>query len=66
MNVLINNSAIKPPIRIVHLCLFRAFGLSYLERLNASFEAQEDRYGVMGVCFRSPRVLDALAAQGFT
>jgi fructuronate reductase len=69
MNVLTNDRGIKPPIRIVHLGLgafFRAFGLAYLERLNASIEAQEDRYGVMGVSFRSPRVRDALAAQGFT
>lgn len=36
MNVLTNNPVIKPPIRIVHLGLFRAFGLAYLERLNAS------------------------------
>ena len=51
----------------MYICaFFRAFGLSYLERLNASFEAQEDRYGVMGVSFRSPQVRDALAAQGFT
>ena len=44
---------------------FRAFGLVYLERLNATIDARQDRYGVMGVSFRSPAVRDALAKQDF-
>lgn len=63
------DSRIKPPIRIVHLgigAFFRAFGLAYLERLNATIASPEQRYGVMGVSFRSAAVRDALAAQDFT
>lgn len=58
----------RPPIRIVHLgigAFFRAFGLAYLERLNATIPSRDERYGVMGVSFRSPAVRDALAAQGY-
>lgn len=68
MNMLVPNQPPKPPIRIVHLgigAFFRAFGLAYLERLNAMIEASEDRYGVLGVSFRSPAIRDALAAQDF-
>ena len=62
-------SRIKPPIRIVHLgigAFFRAFGLAYLETLNATIASPDQRYGVMGVSFRSAAVRDALAAQDFT
>ena len=63
------DSRIKPPIRIVHLgigAFFRAFGLVYLERLNTTIASPDERYGVMGVSFRSSAVRDALAVQDFT
>ncbi|MGB2492805.1 MAG: hypothetical protein ACPID7_07455, partial [Candidatus Puniceispirillum sp.] len=69
MSLTATDSRIKPPIRIVHLgigAFFRAFGLAYLERLNARIELPNQRYGVMGVSFRSAAVRDALAAQDFT
>ena len=69
MSLTANDTGIKPPIRIVHLgigAFFRAFGLAYLERLNATIASPDQRYGVMGVSFRSAAVRDALAAQDFT
>ena len=69
MSQIATDSRIKPPIRIVHLgigAFYRAFGLAYLETLNARIASLDQRYGVMGVSFRSAAVRDALAAQDFT
>ena len=68
MSVIATDQGARPPIRIVHLgigAFFRAFGLAYLEKLNLTIPARDDRYGVMGVSFRSAAIRDALAAQNF-
>ena len=68
MSLIATDKEARPPVRIVHLgigAFFRAFGLAYLERLNATIASPDQRYGVMGVSFRSAAVRDALAAQDF-
>lgn len=64
----VTDQGARPPIRIVHLgigAFFRAFGLAYLEKLNATIPVQHNRFGVMGVSFRSATIRDALAGQDF-
>lgn len=68
MTELANDMLTRPPIRIVHLgigAFYRAFALAYIEKLNEQTDRFEDRYGVMGVSFRSPSVRDALAQNDF-